>query len=636
MPRFTYLLTAIILLASCSVNNRSIKTAHQQNIDSNALYYYSMAETALQIKDLNSAAQLLKKAGTYATDNIDIKERLLEVLSAQAQFDNTLYSEIITLGEECASYKTCSNRSLIILAESYSITGDIEQGDHYLKLALANDPAMNLYLSYYLFRKNQMADNDLSLLEKALESEWKDLKTVMLIAEVYNSIDIEKTLEILTSAYARWNEESVLRSILSIHEQRGENDQIISKIQQHLDAKNPASDFLKEHLISLYFRSRNFQAIMDNQDICLELDKDPALRYLFYSALSLRNTEQAIETAEIIVEKNDLPENVVPLFRAYFGYVLFAEKDFVKAAENFLMTSDINLVLDIISEFGMMQDISEDELNTFAEALLETSDQIDMAHFLAGYLYAILEEKSVSETYINRVSFEYLQERGLVESAAVILLNLDKNNLESVREMLQQRAVQIPSFNELTGFYYYNARQDSAAYLYFQEDIKLNPEPSIRLITAATMLAEQFHDLQFLLEAMDVGLELYSNEPEILNLFGYSIAELAIADRYPEARDLLVRSIEIDPGNLMYWDSLGWLYFRMAQYDKALAAMEKLLAAEIDNSEIAYHLGEIYLKLDHPEKGRIYLELAVELDNDIESVNLSRKILEELSNSEEN
>ena len=82
----------------------------------------------------------------------------------------------------------------------------------------------------------------------------------------------------------------------------------------------------------------------------------------------------------------------------------------------------------------------------------------------------------------------------------------------------------------------------------------------------------------------------------------------------------------------MIWDSLAWLYFRMGKYEEALSAMEKPLLEKIENSEIAYHLGEIYLKINQTDIAIKYLKLAVELDNDSDSVKLSQKILLTLNN----
>jgi len=69
------------------------------------------------------------------------------------------------------------------------------------------------------------------------------------------------------------------------------------------------------------------------------------------------------------------------------------------------------------------------------------------------------------------------------------------------------------------------------------------------------------------------------------------------------------------------------LYFKQGKYDKALNAMRVPLSKEISHSEIAYHIGEIYLELNKQKKAKHYFNLAIELDNEKQSVRLSKEIL---------
>ncbi len=97
--------------------------------------------------------------------------------------------------------------------------------------------------------------------------------------------------------------------------------------------------------------------------------------------------------------------------------------------------------------------------------------------------------------------------------------------------------------------------------------------------------------------------------------------------KYSYAETLLIKALDIDPENEMIWDSLAWLYFKMGETKKAMKAMKIPLTKKIENSEIAYHLGEIFLKLDKKEQAKKYLKQAIELANDDDAVEISRKIL---------
>ena len=79
----------------------------------------------------------------------------------------------------------------------------------------------------------------------------------------------------------------------------------------------------------------------------------------------------------------------------------------------------------------------------------------------------------------------------------------------------------------------------------------------------------------------------------------------------------------------MIWDSLAWIYFRLRLYKDALEAMKVPIAKEVKNSEIAYHLGEIYLKLNKKPEAEIYLKLTIEINDNENSVKLAEELLKE-------
>jgi tetratricopeptide (TPR) repeat protein len=71
---------------------------------------------------------------------------------------------------------------------------------------------------------------------------------------------------------------------------------------------------------------------------------------------------------------------------------------------------------------------------------------------------------------------------------------------------------------------------------------------------------------------------------------GYSLADRNI--RLPEARELIVRALQLAPNDAYIQDSLGWVAFRQGQLAEALALLQTAYKAKPD-AEIAAHLGEV-------------------------------------------
>ncbi len=629
MIRFCLILVLISIICSCAVTKDNIQVTPQKDYNSLSLYYYSLAENAIHLGDYELAIDLFKKADFSYPENIYIKERLLKFLASQLYHNPEYHDEIIRLGEDYYSRNLYSASILITLAESYNALNNYEMADKYLRLALDLKPSMRLYTSYFIFKKKNLSIVDTTLLNKALEFPWKEQENIILLAELYKDINQNRSISILEQAYSQWDNERVLRLLLSAYDTAGEDKKVIETIQQRIDEQQLTSDNIKTHLIGRYFKNKNYERIVKNSDLCFNVKNEQILRYLFFSALSLEEYNLAIKAGYAVENTGALPEEIKSYFYAYFGYMLFCVKEDEKAAQYFIKSSDINVLLKIFSDYGLITETNENRLKDFTALILTHSTDMDFTNFLAGYIYTILEEKTLAEEYLDKVSIDFLKNNDLMISTVIAYLT-NSRNINKSRELLAQRDEQIPSENEIFGFYFYNINSDTLAYDFFKKEIKNNPQPEIGVFMITSILGEKFNDIDNLIPILEKGVALYPDNPEILNILGYTIADHNIENKYDEAEILLKNALEIDPENIMIWDSLAWLYFKKGMTKEALEAMKKPLEQKIEHSEIAYHIGEIYLKLNKTKKATKYFQLAVELDSEQYSVEISKKNLEKI------
>jgi tetratricopeptide (TPR) repeat protein len=104
---------------------------------------------------------------------------------------------------------------------------------------------------------------------------------------------------------------------------------------------------------------------------------------------------------------------------------------------------------------------------------------------------------------------------------------------------------------------------------------------------------------QFFREALDLD----PSSAITLNYYGYMLADKN--SRLPEALKLIRKAVELEPMNGAYLDSLGWVYFKMGEYELAEENLRQ--AAERDQTDptVHEHLGDLYEKT-----GRIRLAAA--------------------------
>ena len=98
------------------------------------------------------------------------------------------------------------------------------------------------------------------------------------------------------------------------------------------------------------------------------------------------------------------------------------------------------------------------------------------------------------------------------------------------------------------------------------------------------------------------------------NALGYSFADRNI--NLKEARYLIERALQITPEDHYVVDSLGWVLYRLGEYDEALHYLKLAHQAQAD-PEIAAHLGEVlWIKGQRDEAMQVWREaVAVNPDN---------------------
>lgn len=110
--------------------------------------------------------------------------------------------------------------------------------------------------------------------------------------------------------------------------------------------------------------------------------------------------------------------------------------------------------------------------------------------------------------------------------------------------------------------------------------------------------------------------------PLVLNNYGYSLSVRGV--RLEEAMAMSKKALEKDPENGAYLDTMGWIYFKLGDYEKAKEYIEKACQFQRNSAEIYDHLGDIYEKLMMKEEAIKMWEKALELDR--ENVQLLKKL----------
>ena len=294
-----------------------------------------------------------------------------------------------------------------------------------------------------------------------------------------------------------------------------------------------------------------------------------------------------------------------------------------------MKAGDINTIHTYIFEVDLSKNLERKEkiyqlLNQYLNILEDKAK----ANYLLGIFHTELGEKDIALKFLEKLADSFIKENELNIMVALAYIQ-NAMDIPKARSLLADIEGIEVSPNELIANLLFGTEQDSIAYYILKEEIETNPKPDASTFATCSILGELYDTPDSLLIILEKGIDIYPENPDLLNAVGYFIAKHEFTEKYDEAEVYLEKAVLLMPESEMIWDSLAWLYFKQEKYDKALEAMEVPLSKEINNSEIAYHIGEIYLGLNKQKKAKFYFNLAIELDNEKQSVQLSKEMLSE-------
>jgi len=159
-------------------------------------------------------------------------------------------------------------------------------------------------------------------------------------------------------------------------------------------------------------------------------------------------------------------------------------------------------------------------------------------------------------------------------------------------------------------------KQHLAAYEFLAEAASRYPS-DLDLFYDMAMVAEKLDkldDMERLLRGIIVIDPTYHHA---YNALGYSLADRNL--RLPEAKQLIQKALEYAPGDPYISDSLGWVEFRLGNFDEALRVLQGAFAAKPD-AEIAAHLGEVLWQMGRREQALQTWREGTKLNSDNETL----------------
>ena len=507
----------------------------------------------------------------------------------------------------------------LLVGEFAGISGDMdESADHYLYAAEhSNDPQVIARAAHILLFAKRYAD-------------------VIKICQRWRKVSDDEITITRIEAVAWLQLADTVRAVQSIESVLMVNGQVLKagvgwlshvlkkeatadtalQVLARLSEKYPDQAYLLLLRARFEVGAQNYGQAMQSIERVIELAPDISDAYLIKAQIFSANDkdEEAVAAVELAVAKRPQDNHL----RLQFARMLVQLKHYDQAWMEFQQLREampdnhnILLSLGLLSiETGKMALAKE-----YLQKLINEGSGDYQAHYYLGRIQQSQNEIMPAIANFERVlGGEYLMDArirtaglyakiGRVDDALAKLKTLMKQSQkdsEQIRVYLAQGEV-------LT-----DAKRHHEALEIYNLAIKDSPK-NTDLLYARALIAEKLDMLDITESDLLTVLNYEPKNANALNALGYTLADKT--NRFQEAKEYILKAVALLPDDPAILDSLGWVYFRLGEYENALKWLRKAFA-QLEDAEIAAHLGATLWQTGKLDDAKKIWKRGLELQSD--------------------
>ena len=307
----------------------------------------------------------------------------------------------------------------------------------------------------------------------------------------------------------------------------------------------------------------------------LEEKQRPPLRMAYARALlsAKRYADAAVQLQAVTDEKPD--DREAWLLR---GALELQDEKPMAAERSFKRYLDLSL------KAKTQEPLTQEPDRGLTQALLSLSQIAEQRQdFVAAEDWLRLIDRPDDQTMVQLRRASLLARQGRLQEARELIRNQPGNSPAEARMKIMAEAQLLR-----------DSKQFTEAYKLLSEANARNAE-DLDLAYDLAMVAEKLGDIAEMERLLRLVISKKPDYHHAYNALGYSLAERNI--RLPEARQLVLKALDLAPGDPFIMDSLGWVEFRSGNLEEARRILQRAFDAKPD-AEIAAHLGEVLWAMD--------------------------------------
>ncbi|MCX7957750.1 MAG: tetratricopeptide repeat protein [Deltaproteobacteria bacterium] len=561
-----------------SANELSASGQKAEYISPSALNYFITGKIYEYQQDYTNALENYKQGLVFDPFSSIIRHNVASILIRK----NDIQGAIKQLSAAVESDKNDYESRILLSAIMFS-RGDIEETKKLLLEAKQTDPMrIDAYLKLsdlYLFTKDEKSA--LEVLNEMLKNSPDKSEAYLRIGNIYlNRRNIKQAIESFINAL-RINpanrDAAVMLSVAFELEEKYDNAiEVLKKAQKYV------SDDIEIILLigKLYLRKEDF--ISARLFFNYALRNSPDTVSASVAIANIYSQEGYYSEAEKIYQSLINEHRNNDELKYYYGRILMTMKRYEEGVE-------------------LLNRVNEKRLTGYARSLICAS-YLERKKYEKA-LECVSGDESLNETtfFIKAESLlgmkKYEEARKFLESAVKIReLWCDAIiYLSRVYEKIISKEASISLLTEATNRY------------------DILTDEKIRILYEIGMIYERNSKINEAIEVMKIILKLNPENPEALNFIGYTYIDNNI--NLEQAKEMVLKAYMYSSRSGAIIDSVGWMYYKLNDYQTALRYLKKAYRLLPEEPIIADHLADTYMKLNYFKEAKEIYEKILKMEN---------------------
>ncbi len=245
-----------------------------------------------------------------------------------------------------------------------------------------------------------------------------------------------------------------------------------------------------------------------------------------------------------------------------------------------------------IQKSALYEELKQPELalETMFVAFQKDSQNVNILHRIVTIL--MNQNKNEEAILYNQKIIDYHPDdsRGFINNAVMSMSRKRPEEAISVLEPIAKQFSKDFTVQYLLGTAYYQIKDFNNSKIYLSIALEIYPQSrntrhNLALIYDSTGEWSESDKLYLDLISSD------TTDAQAYNNYAYSLVERNKDIEF--ALELAQNAIKLEPKSAAYLDTIGWIYFKMNHYDKALEYIRESLSIDVENPTIQEHLNHI-------------------------------------------